>query len=127
MKKLIIALAALAPGLAMAQITTNNSTTGISSLMQTIAGWVGAALPIVVGLALLGFFWGLMKFIFNAGNEEAKEEGKKIMIYGIVTLFVMVAVWGLVKFVANSLGIGTGGNSGSLPTVPGINPPGTGL
>ncbi|MBX4199131.1 hypothetical protein KW800_02585 [Candidatus Parcubacteria bacterium] len=122
MKKIIIALAALAPGLAMAQITTTNTTTGLSAFMTTVAGWVGTALPIVVGLALLGFFWGLMKFIFNAGNEEAKEEGKKIMIYGIVTLFVMVAVWGLVKFVASSLGIGTGGSSGSLPTVPGINP-----
>ncbi len=43
------------------------------------------------------------------------------MIWGIVALFVMVAVWGLVAFIGNALGITPGQNSGNIPTVTGLN------
>ncbi|MHB1330391.1 MAG: pilin [Minisyncoccota bacterium] len=111
MKKLLYATLAFAPMVAGAQSLNN-----IDTLLENIGDLVSAALPIVVGLALLGFFWGLMKFIFSAGDEDAKEKGKQIMIYGIVALFVMVAVWGLVEFIAESLGVDTDGEA----VVPGV-------
>lgn len=111
MKKLLYATLAFAPMVAGAQNLNN-----IDTLLENIGDLVSAALPIVVGLALLGFFWGLMKFIFSAGDEGEQEKGKKIMIYGVITLFVMVAVWGLVGFVADSLGVDTDGDA----VVPGV-------
>ena len=114
MKKLLYTALALSPSLAFAQTLGN-----VNTLLNSIRGLVNGALPVVVGLALLGFFWGLMKFIFAAGDEEKKEEGKNIMIYGVIALFVMVAVWGLVGFIASALGIQTGG-SVPLPSVPGL-------
>jgi hypothetical protein len=114
MKKLLYAALAFGPLVASAQQLTN-----LTTLLSSIKNLVSLALPIVVGLALLGFFWGLMKFIFAAGNEDNKEDGKRIMIYGVIALFVMVAVWGLVGFIASALGVQTGGTQ-SLPTVPGL-------
>jgi hypothetical protein len=121
MKKVITGALVLLPGVAFAQLPTvgDPSLTKVDTLVESIQNLVDVALPIVVGLALLGFFWGLMKFIFNADNDEKKEEGKNIMIYGVVALFVMVAVWGLVNFIASNLGIGTGG-SAPVPGVTGI-------
>lgn len=120
MKKFIISAITLSPVLAFAELPTNPTPTGnLANLIISLRNLVSLALPVVVGLALLGFFWGLMKFVFSAGNEEAKEQGKHIMIYGIIALFVMVAVWGLVGFIAGSLGVGTGGNA-PVPTVTGI-------
>src|SRR3989338_10900605 len=114
MKKIIIAVLALTPIFAFAQNLDN-----IGQLIASIGGIVQIALPIVVGIALLVFFWGLVKFIFAQGNEEAKVEAKKIMLWGIIALFVMVSIWGLVKFIGTALGVNQG-DTVIVPTVPGI-------
>lgn len=71
-------------------------------------------IPLVFTLALLFFFWGVVKYIRSAGNE--KEEGKKIMIWGVVALFVMSSVWGLVSFIQNELLVDKG-TQGTIPTI----------
>ncbi len=55
-------------------------------------------IPLLAGLALLAFFWGLAKFVYNAGSESAREEAKNVMFWGIIALFVMVSIWGIVSF-----------------------------
>ena len=118
MKKLLIGSLMFAPALALAQ-NVAPSLGNVVTLVGSIKTVVGLALPVVIGIALLGFFWGLMKFIFSAGNEESKADGKKIMIYGIIALFVMVSVWGLVGFIASATGVQTGGTA-SVPGVTGL-------
>lgn len=115
MKKFILSGLAIAPVFASAQQLGN-----IKSLMRSVADLINLALPMVVGLALLGFFYGLMRFIFAAGDESKRKEARSIMIYGIIALFVMVSVWGLVGFLANALQIQPGQNSGNIPTVQGL-------
>lgn len=55
------------------------------------------AIPIVAGIALLVFFWGLAQVIFKADDEDARIKGRQVMIWGIIALFVMVSVWGIVN------------------------------
>lgn len=112
MKKAVIIASALMPTLAFAQNLSN-----LNTLLSSIGNLVELALPIVVGLALLGFFWGLVKFIFAAGSEVDKDKGKNLMIYSIIALFVMVSVWGLVRFIGNAFNIQQGGTV-DVPTVP---------
>src|SRR3989344_9085075 len=102
MKKVILVTLAFAPVLAFAQ-----QLAGIERLVGSIGRVVGLALPIVVAIALLAFFWGLVKFIFAQGNEEAKGEGKKIMLWGLIALFIAASIWGLVTFARTSLGVGS--------------------
>ncbi len=54
---------------------------------------------VVVGVALLAFFWGLARFIFKAGDEKETAAGKRLMQWGLIALFVMVSVWGIIRFV----------------------------
>ncbi len=110
MKKFIIAALAVAPSAAFAQQLGN-----IETLLQSIGRLIDLALPIVVALALLAFFWGLAKFIF-AGSEGAAE-AKNLMLWSIVALFVMVSVWGLVRFIGNAFNIDQGGSI-EIPDVP---------
>lgn len=117
MKKAIVSILAFGPMLALAQTSPNFSY--IESLMNEAKRLVGLALPLVVAIALLVFFWGIVQFI--AGGEAKRDEGKKHMIWGIVGLFVMVAVWGLVGFLGTLvLGNNTAGGSVQVPTVQGI-------
>lgn len=114
MKKLIVGVFAVSPFVARAQ-----DLEGLDTLAQSIGNLVDTALPIVVGIALLGFFYGLAKFIFSASDPEKQKEGRSIMIWGVVALFVMVSVWGLVNFIGDSTDIGQD-DLNEVPTVPGL-------
>lgn len=114
MKKVILATLAFAPVLVFAQ-----GLSALETLVQSIGRIIDLLLPVVVGLGLLAFFWGLVKYIFAQGDESAKADGKKIMLWGLVALFVMVTVWGLVKLIATNLGVSTT-ETITVPTVPGL-------
>jgi SNF family Na+-dependent transporter len=73
--------------------------------------------PLAFILALLFFFWGIAKYIWSAGNE--KEEGKKIMYWGVIALFVMSCVWGIVTFISDELGLNSPNSTNSI-TIPTI-------
>lgn len=55
--------------------------------------------PTLIVLALAIFIWGMVTFIFAAGrgSEESMKVGKSRMLWGVVGLFVIVSVWGLVQ------------------------------
>lgn len=112
MKKFIITGLTIAPAFAFAQNLGN-----VETFMRSIARLIGLALPMVVALALLGFFYGLMRFIFAKGDDTVRKDARQTMIWGIVALFVMVSVWGLVGFLGSALGIQQGQDSGNIPGV----------
>lgn len=88
----------------------------LDSVLDTMGDLIGTATPIVVALALLYFFYGLAKYILNSSDEEKKDEGKSIMIWGIIALFVMVSVWGLVNILANTFEV----NNNSTIDIPSV-------
>ena len=94
--KLLVLISFTFPFLALAQ-------GNIQTLIGVIADIVRLLIPIVVALALLYFFWGLAQFILKSGEGEAAvEEGKKKMIWGIVALFVMVSIWGIITLISST-------------------------
>ena len=103
------ASAYLLPVFAFAQTAGDPNLGNITKLLNAIGNLVNLATPIVVGLALLAFFWGLVKFIFAASDDD-KKSGKSFMIGGIVAIFVMVSIVGIVKFIGNAFGVGQGGD-----------------
>ena len=72
-------------------------------------------IPIVFSLALLLFFWGVVKYIWSEG--QGRGDGKKIMVWGIIALFVMVSVWGIVTFLQIEILGGSGPTSITIPTI----------
>jgi amino acid transporter len=77
-------------------------------IINTVRNIVDQLIPLALAVALLVFFWGLIKYIWGAAGGEAKAEGQKIMTAGIVGLFLIVAIWGIVGIIANTFGIQTG-------------------
>ncbi len=79
------------------------------SAQQTVRTIAGTFIDIlnqmslfIMALALLAFIFGAVRFIATAGDDQARESGKQLMIWGIASLFVMIAVWGLVAILQNT-------------------------
>lgn len=60
---------------------------------------LNAAAGFIMGLALVIFIIGMVRFIATAGDDKSRADGKQMMIWGTVSLFAMVAVWGLVTII----------------------------
>lgn len=89
-----------------------------NSIAAQVQDLLNLLIPILITLAVIYFFWGLANYILNSGDTEKKEEGRNIMIWGIVALFVMVSIWGLVGLIGSTFGIQQGGSgAGYIPTV----------
>ncbi|HSE56579.1 MAG TPA: hypothetical protein VLB02_00640 [Candidatus Paceibacterota bacterium] len=70
-------------------------------------------------VATLYFIWTVIGFITTA-DAAKRADKRKQMVAGIIGLFVIVSVWGIIYFVGNTLGVqrGSGSNLG-LPCPPG--------
>lgn len=66
-----------------------------------------SVLPLLTTLAVASFVWGIIQFFLNPYNEGRKKEGKEYMFWGLVTLFVMVSIWGIVNIFSDTFQIKT--------------------
>ncbi len=98
-KYFLLLLIGLLPIIAFAQAE------GLKTLVLSFGRLINLALPIVVSLAVLIFFWGLAKYLLSTGDKTKLSEGRNMMVFGILALFVMVSVWGIVKFFQQNLNI----------------------
>ncbi len=92
---------------------------GLRNLIIDFGGLINITIRVIFGLAFVFFFWGMGQFILNdAGNDKTREEGKKKMLWGVIALFVMFSIYGILRAVGNLTGIQPNG-SGSLQVTPG--------
>jgi hypothetical protein len=118
----VLTLAPVAQVLAQ-QTGTFNSCTGIGlgtieGIVCKIGNILNVVVPVLIVLAVIYFIWGVITYVIG-GDEEAKKKGRDKIIFGIIGLAVIIAVWGLVKILTNTFGINTTtGESIVFPTVP---------
>ncbi len=96
--------------------------TPLATTITNITAVVNMLIPLLLTLAIVMFFWGLVKYIANADDEGAKDSGKTLMIWGMVAIFVMVAFWGIIGYVQSSLGINGTVTAPPAPPVTGLVP-----
>lgn len=78
----------------------------LGAFIDIITGIIGnSVVPLIFTLAFAFFIWGVVQYVLNDGDEGKKEKGKQFMIWGIIGLTVMFAVFGLVKILAGTFGI----------------------
>jgi hypothetical protein len=120
MKKIGVSLLVfLTPLLALAQEDfgkINEFFTKVSSFIN------GTLIPLLFGVALLVFLYGIFKyFILGGGDEGKREEGKQLMLYAIIGFVVMVSVFGIVNAIASGLGFSKDETIQNIPNVPTSN------
>ncbi|MEJ0053408.1 MAG: hypothetical protein WDN10_01620 [bacterium] len=104
------AIALLTPLLAGAATISS-----VSDVGTTVINIINNVLvPVLFAVAFIVFIWGAFQvFIIGANDEDAKEKGKKLMLYGLIGFFVMVSIWGLVNIL-----VGTFSTNNATPPLP---------
>lgn len=76
----------------------------VDTLIERIGTLIlGPIIALLFAIATLYFLWGVTKFIMNIDNEQAREEGKNSMIYGVVGMFIMVSAYALVQIIGRTV------------------------
>lgn len=98
--------------------------TTIQTLIQSFGALVNMLGPIVAALALLLFFWGLVRFIFNSKDGADMNEAKGAMFWGVIALFVLFSVFGLIRVLQGTFGLTPGMTNSIEPPMVGNGGPG---
>ncbi len=67
----------------------------LEGFLETV---INPLIPILIGLALLTFFYGLYKYLKSGmGDTEDIKGARSLMLWGVIIIFVMFSVWGFVN------------------------------
>jgi hypothetical protein len=58
---------------------------------------------LMFAVALVVFLWGIIEYIKGAGSPDSREQGTKHIIWGLVGLFIMVSVYGIITLFKNTV------------------------
>jgi hypothetical protein len=97
-KVLAFGVASAMPFLAFAQTYTGG---GLGGLISWVGDIVARLVPLFIAIAVVWFIWEVFQYTI-AGDEEKKKDAKTKIIWGIVGIFVMVSVWGLVNILQST-------------------------
>lgn len=84
----------------------------MQSLQQFIVSvtiFIGNVLiPFLFGLALLVFLWNAFRFFILGAHEiEARDNARRLALYGILGFVFLVSIWGIINLLVGGLGIGS--------------------
>ncbi|MEO5366306.1 MAG: hypothetical protein H7831_08100 [Magnetococcus sp. WYHC-3] len=88
----------------------------VTSLFATAATLIERTFPVIIGIAILYFLYGIIKYVSPGGSEKGKSDAKSHMIYGVLSIMVMVSLWGLVSMLINTFW--SGGFGGLIKEIP---------
>ena len=94
----------------------------IKEIVEAMGKFINSTvMPIIVSLGVLYFLWNIAQYITKLDNEKERENFKRYSINGILGLFIMLSLWGIIAIGTNTL-------FGSQPIVPQFrtNPNGNG-
>ncbi|MDQ3076668.1 MAG: hypothetical protein M3Q63_01260 [bacterium] len=120
MKNVLLSIAALGflPSFASAQGAQQVDVTGLSGTVQGLTVVVNYAIPLLLAIAVIAFIIGVIKYLF-AGGADAKAAAKDHLIYGIVGITVILAIFGIARLLINLFGLNPAQLSGTeVPSIP---------
>lgn len=79
----------------------------LKGLINIFIDIINPLIFVLAGLSLFIFFKGLLSFIIDSDDTKKLEEGKDLMKWGLLGLFIMLSLWGILSFFSGSFGFGS--------------------
>lgn len=115
-KSLLSIFTALVPVLSFAQEGTAPIVRTVDGFLNYILYLAQRALPLLILAALVLLLYGIVVTFFFNRSDDSRKEGKSFIINGIIALFVMVSVWGLVNLLRGTFNL----DDNNIPLAPAI-------
>ena len=103
--KLITKIGALALVLTPAAVSAQalSPLTNVNQVVTRFTSLINTLTVILITLAVAWIILNVVRYLIIKGPEERKEGGLRIL-YGVIGLFVIISIWGLVSILQNSFG-----------------------
>ena len=102
------------PSFVLAQFNAND---GAAPFFQSVSRFINGGvnpvtigvIPVLILLALVYVVYSGVSFIMASEDQAKRNEKKQQIFWGIIGLFVITSIWGLVAVVGQSFGLFAGG------------------
>jgi hypothetical protein len=109
------------PLLALAQTNDTVDTGNINAAIQNLIKTVNLLVPLMLGVAVIVFIYGVIKYILAEKDLDRKKAVDRI-VWSVVGIASILAVWGLARLLISIFGLKpTDLTPDLVPSVPGSN------
>lgn len=79
----------------------------VSTLVARITtAIIDPLIALIFAAGFLVFAWGVVQFMLGLANDtEAKNDGKKHMLWGVIGMAIMMSALGILRVIANTFGL----------------------
>ncbi len=74
-------------------------------LNKVITVIINPLIEVLLGAAIIYFLYGVFQFIVHAEDADARKTGSQNIFWGLFGIFVIVAVFGIMRFIASSVDV----------------------
>lgn len=74
-----------------------------SVLDPLIKNIVNPVIQLLFAIGIIVFAWGVAQMVWNGDDPDARDQGKRHMLWGVIGMFIMVSAWGIIYLVANTI------------------------
>lgn len=86
----------------------------LNDIEEAVLELLNSIIPMFVAAAVVFFLWSVLKYVNSGDNAEVRIQARALMVYGVVAIFVLVSVWGLVGLLENVFNL----DNSNLPVNP---------
>ncbi len=97
MKKIIATIATVFPSITFAQTITD-----VNSLSYKLTNLGNLFIEILIAFAVIYIVFNVVRFITSEVGGEKRGQYQTGIMWGIVGLFVILSIWGLVRILTNT-------------------------
>jgi len=78
--------------------------TTCAELVNGIVGVIGIIIPGLFAVAFLVIVWKIIDaWVINGGDPQKIEEGKQLVVMGVVVFVLMLVSWGIIALIRKTL------------------------
>lgn len=85
----------------VAEAATNSLDTLLNKIYKVI---INPAITLLFVVAFVIFIWGVVEYLQKGDSDAGRKEGAQHILWGIVGMFIMVAVFAIMHIIANTIG-----------------------
>ncbi len=86
---------------------------GLKGLIDDASGIIRTVYNLMFAIAIMFFAYSMIQVIVKSGDPKAREEARQRMIWGIVAIFILFSINGIVYWIGRNLCIQVGNSTGT--------------